>query len=109
LQLYGFTAKLQGDMEKATFVSLQKRGVLALPKPMLRRHHLDAPGAQVEVIEREDGVIELHPHVSIPASQAWFWTPAWQEKVHASVAQIEAGEGQVLENEDDFLAALDDA
>lgn len=30
-------------------------------------------------MERNDGVIELHPQAPIPADQAWFWTEAWQE------------------------------
>jgi hypothetical protein len=95
-------------MEEAhVFVSVQKRGLLSLPRALLRRHQLDAPGAQVEIIERKDGVIELHPHTPVLSSQAWFWTPAWQEKIQTSVTEIAAGKGQVFENEDDFLAALD--
>ena len=60
------------------FVTVQSRGVLALPADVRARHGLDAPGAQVEVIEREDGVIELHPHIAVRADQAWFWFDRWQ-------------------------------
>jgi hypothetical protein len=38
-------------------ISLEARGVLALPPEVRRRLLLDSPGAQVEVTEREDGVI----------------------------------------------------
>lgn len=100
-------AKLQTMEGAHMFISVQKRGVLSLPKTILRRHKLDSPGAQVEVVERDDGVIELHPHTPVPSAQAWFWTPAWQEKVQTSAAEIGAGKGEVFENEDDFLAALD--
>jgi bifunctional DNA-binding transcriptional regulator/antitoxin component of YhaV-PrlF toxin-antitoxin module len=48
------------------FVAVQGRGTIALPPDVRKRHGLDVPGAQVEVVEREDGVIELHPHVPIP-------------------------------------------
>lgn len=65
-------------MEKRQFVTVQGRGLLALPREIRKRHGLDEPGAQVEVIERDDGVIELHPHVAVPADQAWFWTERWQ-------------------------------
>src|SRR4051794_25765831 len=59
------------------FVTLQARGVLSLPADVRRRHGLDRPGAQVEVVEREDGIL-LRPHVPVPADQAWFWTDRWQ-------------------------------
>jgi bifunctional DNA-binding transcriptional regulator/antitoxin component of YhaV-PrlF toxin-antitoxin module len=61
------------------FVGVRGRGEIVLPADVRRRHRLDQPGAQVEVVEREDGVIELHPQVSVPADQAWFWTEAWQQ------------------------------
>lgn len=62
----------------STFVTIQARGTIALPADIRKRHHLDEPGAQVEVVERDDGVIELHPTIAVPASQAWFWTEEWQ-------------------------------
>ncbi|MBI4320134.1 MAG: hypothetical protein HY675_16720 [Chloroflexi bacterium] len=30
------------------------------------------------VVRREDGVIELHPQVTVDASKAWFWSDRWQ-------------------------------
>ncbi|MGP0110320.1 MAG: AbrB/MazE/SpoVT family DNA-binding domain-containing protein [Acidimicrobiales bacterium] len=60
-----------------TFVTVQSRGVIAIPTAIRRHLGLDQPGAQVEVIER-DGEIVLRPHVAIPADQAWFWTERWQ-------------------------------
>lgn len=50
----------------STFLTIQSRGTLALPPDLRRRHGLDEPGAQVEVVEREDGVIELRPFVAVP-------------------------------------------
>jgi bifunctional DNA-binding transcriptional regulator/antitoxin component of YhaV-PrlF toxin-antitoxin module len=49
-----------------TFISVQARGVLAIPPDVRRRFGLDRPGAQVELVEREDGVIELRPHWPMP-------------------------------------------
>jgi bifunctional DNA-binding transcriptional regulator/antitoxin component of YhaV-PrlF toxin-antitoxin module len=43
------------------FLSVQGRGAVALPPTLRRRYHLDRPGAQVEVTERDDGVLELRP------------------------------------------------
>ncbi|HEY8001539.1 MAG TPA: AbrB/MazE/SpoVT family DNA-binding domain-containing protein, partial [Solirubrobacterales bacterium] len=63
---------------RTTFVSVQRRGVISLPADLRERHHLNDPGAQVELTERADGVIELRPNVAIPADQRWFWSERWQ-------------------------------
>jgi hypothetical protein len=41
---------------------------------------LDEPGAQVEITERDDGVLELRPSLPIPADQRWFWAKRWQQR-----------------------------
>jgi bifunctional DNA-binding transcriptional regulator/antitoxin component of YhaV-PrlF toxin-antitoxin module len=91
----------------STYVTIQGRGTLALPADVRRRHHLDEPGAQVEIVEREDGVIELHPHVPIPADQAWFWTERWQAREREADAEIDAGRLTTHESADDLLRHLD--
>ncbi len=55
----------------------QQRSI-TLPADVRRRYHLDEPGAQVEVIGRSDGVIELHPVLPHRADQAWCCTDRWQ-------------------------------
>jgi bifunctional DNA-binding transcriptional regulator/antitoxin component of YhaV-PrlF toxin-antitoxin module len=50
----------------STFLTIQSRGVIALPPAMRRRLGLDRPGAQVELVERDDGVLELRPHLPVP-------------------------------------------
>jgi bifunctional DNA-binding transcriptional regulator/antitoxin component of YhaV-PrlF toxin-antitoxin module len=89
------------------YVSVQTRGTLALPAGIRRRHHLDEPGAQVEIVEREDGVIELHPHVPIPADQKWFWTDQWQQREREVDAHVQAGEVETHESAEDLIAHLD--
>jgi AbrB family looped-hinge helix DNA binding protein len=91
----------------STFVTVQSRGTLALPADIRRRHHLDEPGAQVEVVEREDGVIELRPQVAIPSDQAWFWTERAQAREHEVDAYVQAGSVTTFESDDDFLSHLD--
>jgi hypothetical protein len=49
-----------------------------LPADLRKRHHLDDPEAHVRGVERDDGVIELHPLASVPADQRWFWSERWQ-------------------------------
>ena len=91
----------------STFVTVQSRGTVALPADLRRRHRLDQPGAQVEVIERDDGVIELRPHVAVPAEDAWFWTERWQAREREVDEQVAAGEVTRHDSADELLAHLD--
>lgn len=88
-------------------VSIQSRGTVALPAELRRRHRLDDPGAQVRLVEREDGVIEMHSLVAVPADQAWFWTERWQRMEAEADADIAAGQVAQFDSVDDLLADLD--
>ncbi len=90
------------------YVSLQRRGVVALPAEVRERMHLDEPGAQLEVTEREDGVLELRAALPVPADQAWFWTQRWQEREREVDGLVAAGQVAVHDDVDDFLAHVDD-
>ncbi|MDN5857798.1 MAG: AbrB/MazE/SpoVT family DNA-binding domain-containing protein [Pseudonocardia sp.] len=90
------------------YISLQRRGLVALPAELRERLHLDEPGAQLEITEREDGVLELRAALPVPADQAWFWTQHWQEREREVDAHISAGRVSAHENVDDFLAHVDD-
>ena len=94
-------------MEKeAYFVTVQARGVIAIPPALRRQFGLDRPGAQVEVTER-DGEIVLRPHVPVPSDQAWFWAERWQKKERQADDDVAAEKVASFENVDDFLADLD--
>ena len=88
-------------------LALQARGNLALPADLRKRHHLDDPGAQVRLVERNDGVIELHPLASVPADQRWFWTERWQRMEREADADVTAGRVRAYEDVDDLLTTLD--
>lgn len=88
-------------------VALQARGTLALPADLRKRYHLDDPGAQLRVVEREDGVIELHPLASVPADQRWFWTERWQRMEREADEDVAAERVRRHDDVDDLLAALD--
>lgn len=90
----------------STFVTVQARGTLALPADVRRRYRLDEPGAQVEVVER-DGLIELRPHVPVPADQQWFWTKRWQTREREADAHVTAGEVTTHGSAEDFMAHLE--
>ena len=88
-------------------LTVQGRGTLALPTEIRRRHRLDEPGAQVRLVERDDGVIELHPLVAVPADQAWFWSERWQLMERDAEADVAAGRVAVTDGPDEFLEELD--
>lgn len=92
--------------DSPTFVTVQNRGLIAIPTSIRRHFGLDQPGAQVEVIERE-GEIILRPHVAVPADQAWFWTERWQKMEHEADDAIAAGRVTAAESVDNLLADLD--
>jgi bifunctional DNA-binding transcriptional regulator/antitoxin component of YhaV-PrlF toxin-antitoxin module len=89
------------------FVAVQGRGVVALPAELRRRLHLDESGAQVEITEREDGVLELRPALPIPADQRWFWEERWQQREMEVDEHVAAGRVTVHDDGDAFLDHLD--
>ena len=89
-------------MAQSHFLQLQSRGVLNLPADVRRRHGLDTPGAHVELVEREDGVLELRPRVSVPADQAWFWTKRWQRMEREVDEAVARGEVITHESAEEF-------
>lgn len=88
-------------------LTVQGRGTLALPTEIRRRHRLDEPGAQVRLVERDDGVIEMHPLVAVPADQTWFWSERWQRMERQAEADAAAGRVVVTDGPDEFLDELD--
>ena len=88
------------------FVTVQGRGLIAIPTAIRRHFGLDKPGAQVEVIERE-GEIVLRPHLAVPADQAWFWTDRWQQIEREADDAISAGLITTVDGVEELLADLD--
>lgn len=89
------------------YVGVQRRGVIALPAELRQRLHLDEPGAQMEIIERPDGVLELRPALPVPADQAWFWKQRWQDRERQVDDYVAAGNTDVHTTGDDFLTHLE--
>lgn len=90
------------------YVALQSRGLIALPTELRRRLHLDEPGAQIEILERDDGVLELRAALPVPADQAWFWTEHWQRREREVDEHVAGGEVRTHESTEGFLAHLKD-
>lgn len=89
------------------FLTMQSRGTVALPPDLRKKYALDKPGAQVEVTEREDGVIEVRPLIAVPASQAYYWSEDWQAREREVDAHLARGACTEHADVEDFLAHLD--
>ena len=87
---------------------LGKRSQLVLPKAIVDELHLQE-GTEFE-IEIIDGRIVMEPMISIPRSQAWFWTDHWQRAEQEAEEDIRAGRMTTVNNEkelDAYLSQLD--
>jgi bifunctional DNA-binding transcriptional regulator/antitoxin component of YhaV-PrlF toxin-antitoxin module len=89
------------------YVTVQGRGTVALPVSLRKRYHLDRPGAQVEITERADGVLELRPALAVPAAEAWFWEERWRTGEREVDAHVAAAETTLHETVDDLVAHFD--
>lgn len=92
---------------KTHFVTVQSRGTVALPVSLRRRLHLDEPGAQLQIIEQEDGRVELRPVLPVPADQRWFWTERWQAMEREVDEHVAAGHVTVVDGPDALFEHLD--
>jgi bifunctional DNA-binding transcriptional regulator/antitoxin component of YhaV-PrlF toxin-antitoxin module len=92
---------------KTHLLTIQSRGTVALPADLRRRLHLDQADAQIKLIERDDGRIELVPVVAVPADQAWFWTDRWQAMEREADADVAAVRVVVVDGADELIAHLD--
>lgn len=92
---------------KTYFVAVQSRGTVALPVSLRRRLHLDEPGAQLQIIEQDDGKVELRPVLPVPADQRWFWTDRWQAMEREVDEHVAAGRVTVVDGPDALLEHLD--
>ncbi len=85
-------------------MTLRSKGQLTLPEEIRTAARLEE-GDLLDAVITEDGIL-LRPQKVIDASQAWFWTPGWQEGEREADAQLLAGEGESFASGDEFLEAL---
>ena len=108
---YGLTVKLHDSRIECVssyrgYATVQGRGTIALPAELRRKYRLDEPGAQLEIRERPDGVIELRPTLPVPVDEMWFWTPGRQEAEQEAEDDLAAGRYRDFDAES-FLADLE--
>jgi antitoxin PrlF len=85
--------------------TIRSKGQLTIPAEIREAVHLEE-GDPVDVEVVEEGIL-LRPRKVIDSTQAWFWTPAWQESIRRSTEQLLGGEGDVFDGKA-FVSALED-
>lgn len=90
-----------------TTARVRARGQLTLPAGVREALHV-AEGDEVEFVHNEDGTITVRGLKTIPADQAWFWTPEWQAGEREASEAIRHGDlSPVFDSADDMFAYLD--
>jgi AbrB family looped-hinge helix DNA binding protein len=89
------------------FVAVQKRGVVTLPAAVRERLSLNTPGAQLEIVETDDGRYEIRGAIPVPADQAWFWNQRWQRMERKADADLAAGRVVTADSLDELIDELD--
>jgi len=84
--------------------NLRSKGQITIPSDIRRAVHLEE-GDPVEVELVADGIL-LRPQKVIDATQAWFWTAAWQQGERDAAVERSLGTGERHDSDEDFLAAL---
>ncbi|MHB8460586.1 MAG: AbrB/MazE/SpoVT family DNA-binding domain-containing protein [Candidatus Limnocylindrales bacterium] len=88
-----------------TLARVRPKGQITIPEEVRRALRLEE-GDLVEVAI-EDGSIVLRPKRLIEASQAWFWTDAWQAGEREASADIDVGSVTRYESGDELLRSLE--
>ena len=83
---------------------IRGKGQLTIPSDIRQAAHLEE-GDPVLVEIVADGIL-LRPQKMIDATQAWFWTRAWQTGEAEAEADLAAGRSDVFESSEAFLGSL---
>ena len=84
--------------------TLRAKGQLTLPEEIRAAARLEE-GDLLEAEITEEGIL-LRPQKVIDATQAWFWTPQWQQGEREADADLAAGRAQTFTSGEDLLEGL---
>lgn len=90
------------------YLAIQGGATIAFPRELRRKYHLDKAGAQVEMTERDDGVIELRPTLPVPVDEMWFWASESQQAEREAEAEADLSSGRYRDfaSAESFIADL---
>ena len=86
--------------------TLGANGQITLPDDIRKAARLEE-GDLLEAEITREGVL-LRPQMLTDATQAWFWTPEWQEGEREVDADLAAGRVERFESDEAFMKALRD-
>ncbi len=86
--------------------TIRGKGQLTIPADIREAAHLEE-GDPVEIEIIAEGIL-IRPRKVIDATQAWFWSRAWQAGEAEAAADIVSGRSDIFESSDTFLDSLDD-
>ena len=86
---------------RASVAVIRDKGQVTSPSGIRRAAHL-GEGDSVEVVITAEGIL-LRPRKLVDATQAWFWTPAWQSAEQEASEDIRKGRTRTYETDKDFL------
>jgi AbrB family looped-hinge helix DNA binding protein len=87
-----------------TRLTVRARGQVTLPEDIRAAAHLEE-GDLLDAELTEDGIL-LRPRKVIDATQAWFWSPEWQQGEREAEADSAAGRVEVFTSGEEMIAAL---
>lgn len=85
-------------------MTLRAKGQLTLPEEIRAAARLEE-GDLLDAEITAEGIL-LRPRKVIDATQAWFWTPEWQQGERDADADLAAGRSETFASGDAFLGAL---
>jgi antitoxin PrlF len=83
---------------------IRSKGQLTIPADIRNAAHLEE-GDPIEVEMVDEGIL-LRPRKIIDATQAWFWSSAWQAREAEAEADLAAGHFDRFDSDEELLAAF---
>jgi AbrB family looped-hinge helix DNA binding protein len=87
-----------------TRTTLRAKGQLTLPEAIRTAARLEE-GDLLDAVMTDDGIL-LRPQKMIDASQAWFWTPDWQQGERAADVDAKASRVETFDSGGSLLTGL---
>jgi len=86
---------------------MRRKNQVTLPREVAEALHI-GEGDEVEFTIEDDGRVVLRGLTTVPADQAWFWSPSWQAGEREASEQIAAGRTEEFEDAEAMFDALDE-
>jgi antitoxin PrlF len=85
---------------------VRSKGQITIPADVRAAAQLEE-GDPVEVELVAEGIL-LRPYKRVAATQAWFWTPHWQQGEREAADDLAEDRSRVFESSEEFLDSLED-